>query len=243
MSRVTEAHKNSALAAHGFTEHDGVWRRGELEFASEAGWSLLAAPARGREVSGRGLWRTAPDPIRHVFEIPERLAAGDPGQTFAQMLAFGVAGYETELSSTFELEDLPPPRTVRKGPGTSQGCWQVDHRLALRYPLAAWPASASRERILWLERTLDEARRWRFVRIHRDDQRVHAEVELTGAPQSLIGPLARLAQDALMAAVAWLLPSLSVLTEHEVRAIARLRRKQARGRVRPETSKQQEIHT
>ena len=91
-------------------------------------------------------------------------------------------------------------------------------RLALKMPIVfSLPDELSESRDYWLRRLLIEAQdQWKMVCVGFNDSHsgsVQAEVDLTGAPQTILADLVKIALTALHAAVAWVLPSAMFLVD------------------------------
>jgi hypothetical protein len=115
----------------------------------------------------------------------------------------------------------PEGLTVQCGPFARQGeliC--TPKRLALRVPLIFNVCDDLAEsHYYWLRNLLIDAQnRWKMVRIGfrygSSETSVQAEVDLSGAPLSVLSGLFTIALSALHAVAAWVVPSAEFLVEH-----------------------------
>jgi hypothetical protein len=124
---------------------------------------------------------------------------------------------ELDLMNLLSTEGL----TVQCGPYARQGeliC--TPKRLALRFPLIFNVCDDLPEsNYYWLRKLLIDAQnRWKMVRIgyrlESSAASVQAEVDLSGAPRSVLSGLFIVALSALHAVAAWVVPAAEFLVEH-----------------------------
>jgi len=188
-----------------------------------------------------GLWKclTVEERVIRMFEFPPWMITGRESGTILDE-AGEITPFETMLAwafDTFDGDSPPggwslPPRdevdamipgyglTVQNGSLVRQGeVVREENRLALRFViLPELPEDLPDHRLRWLRRLLIDAQnRWRLVRVGfadgENDTAVHAEVDLTGAPGSLLADLISTALPALRFVVEWVSASAVFLVE------------------------------
>jgi hypothetical protein len=194
-----------------------------------------------RNCLGRlGLWRVVRqrDQLTSTFELPADLVADVPDDESAGVdstsrlaqaetwAAATLAGHfrESEPLSEEQVRSWIPPRglTVERGSIALQGrVIRNADRLAISFPLLAGPLpELSPRRTAWLHAVLADAQdRWRMVRLGIDgggsESGIEAEIDLTGAPSSMVEPLFRRSLTALQFVVRWLAPSVALIADRD----------------------------
>jgi hypothetical protein len=189
-----------------------------------------------------GIWKLVTDKDHQpwkVFEFPlfittEKIAdIESPGEAAASHLTAILKWARDTLNgkplngwnclSEQDMMNMFSPKglTVQCGPYARQGeliC--KPKRLALRFPLIFNVSDDLPEsNYFWLHKLLVDAQnRWKMVRIgfRRESSAtsVQAEVDLSGAPQSVLSGLLTVALSALHAVAAWVVPTAEFLVDH-----------------------------
>jgi hypothetical protein len=194
---------------------------------------LAGAPGLWRAVPGsppgarrRGGWS-------YVFEIPPGVAVSEgEGEStreappvelleWARSTSGGTPPDPARAPERDEVESwiAPTRRHVRAGPHLAAlELHAGGERLALSAPaLVRLPAGLSPARQAWVRELCQDAQgRWRLARFHVDDERVGAEVDLSGAPPECAQVLLEVALAALTTAAAWVLPALVLAADPRV---------------------------
>jgi hypothetical protein len=198
--------------------------------------------ALGGQLGRPGLWKCVGGErrraVRRIFELPpwlmpgaarsRRLHVEDAAEVFREVVRWAL---ETEQGVCRDGW-IPPPLeevlgympehglTLETGEFARQGTLHhCPDRLALEFQiLSSIPEDLSVARRAWLDELLRDAQdRWRLVRIGlTDESALRAEVDLTGAPHSVLAPLAQVALDALRFVVSWLVEPADLLVRRTV---------------------------
>jgi hypothetical protein len=188
-----------------------------------------------------GLWKVVADgdrQLRKIFELPLNILAenypiGEPSNEAAKSsLAAALQWAKDTLkkertddwrpSPKREILELLDPKSLTAHCGTHTRQGEVicrPQRLALRFPLIFQVADDLPDtHRFWLRHLLIDAQnRWKLVRIGFRNKNsvtsVQAEIDLTGAPPSLLNGLVKVALAALHAVVAWVVPSADFLVK------------------------------
>lgn len=117
-----------------------------------------------------------------------------------------------EVSTWFAAERL----TVRAGPHLARGGLECDaEALRVVFPeLIRLSDALPDARRAWArELCFDAQSRWHTVRFGLADDRVRAEIDLSGVPEAIAQPLFTFAFEALVFSVRWVLPSLALVSD------------------------------
>jgi hypothetical protein len=115
----------------------------------------------------------------------------------------------------------PQRLTVRAGPHVAKGEFESGgQRLRLVFgELVRLDDALPASRRAWLnELCLDVQSRWQLVRFGVAEERICAEVDLSGVPHALAEPLAVWALEALVFAVGWALPALVLIADPDLKS-------------------------
>lgn len=183
-----------------------------------------------------GLWRVVRSNggLAKVFECPAYAQLVPPGVRsaldcdedrlhtevcdWAHATARGELRHDWVAPSADEVGawvDLPRLQ-VRSGGHITRGELDCDpRRLRLSFPeLVGLGQELPPARLAWAqELCLDTQTHWQLARFGIADGRVQAEVDLSGVPSPLAEPLLERALEALVFAVAWVLPALAVIAD------------------------------
>jgi hypothetical protein len=207
---------------------------------SAADWTVFVAPEATRATShsgspnATGLWRSAlrEGRVSKIFDVPplaylRRHAEADLDDDSALLdelsewaLAssrgdhpVGWSAPAADVVSTWIDRDR---LTVRSGPHIVKGELRSDGKtLAIAFPeLARIGEELPDARRAWSEALcLDAQSRWHMVRFSVAGDRIGAQVDLSGAPSSVMRPLFVRAFEALIFSVGWVLPALALVTD------------------------------
>lgn len=223
---VQRAHLDQQMAALGFYPARGGcgYRAEDLLFEFAADWAVISSACSSRSHDPLGAQPGKPGPwrwtvpagrkrTRCLFELPSRLITADrfgqhDGSILEEIVTWARA---TRSGNTVSLDWTPPPlelihtwlpesgMTVRSGALARQGAIDCSpQRLALEFPVVVYPADLPSARWQWLrELLLDAQKRWHMVRFGIAGQKVQAQIDLTGAPQSVLEPLLPVALECL----------------------------------------------
>ncbi len=226
------------LRSLGFTPslHGDGYRRRGTSFEMSGTWGQLESTFHnGAQLGDPGLWREQGKRggrPRRVFELPPWLMGKGPWlvpDVEPEVLRCDVLRWALTTADGSRVAGWTPPAveevktwlpeqglTVQAGALARQG--KLIHepdRLALAFDLAPAAPQLDADRRHWLHEVLiDAQRRWRLARVGLTDSgTVRAEVDLTGAPHAALGPLFRMALEALRWVVGWLLESVHFLVQ------------------------------
>lgn len=242
---IKQAQLDREMAALGFSPARGCrgYRAEDLLIELTADWVVFRSTHAGgnrepfaAQLGQPGLWRwTVPVGCKRacfLFELPRRLVTAahyqqDDRSIMEEIVAWARA---TRPGNTALLGWTSPPLalvntwlpdsglTARSGALARQGT--IDHspqRLALEFPVVERPAELSLARRQWLrELLLDAQKRWHLVRFGIAGQRICAQVDLTGAPQSVLEPLLPVALECLRWVVSRVLEPAQLLVDGSI---------------------------
>ena len=196
-----------------------------------------------QQPSRPGLWKLVGSPrsesLCWEFHLPFRLFSGDRilpalGEETSPFLAS--AEWAIRTSTGEPVPGWAPPDRAEIERWIPEGAWSLQcgpfvrqgslihapERLAVRFPVVHHlPPVLPASRRDWLIKTLlDSQNRWYMVRLRMNDVPgqpvVEAEVDLSGAPSSILEELFRFSLDALRWVVSWLLWPVAFLADPSV---------------------------
>lgn len=201
-------------------------------------WGQLQHPLSGRgrdmeTLGAPGLWKSALYSDVRCFDLlltppNDNGACGEDWGTlvreqvsWALSILSGAVPLAWTAPTPSELESLVPTGglNLQVGPHIRRGVVSTCRsRFAVSFPiLDAIPESLSPARRGWLRACLSDAnRRWRIVRIGFDspeEKSASAEIDMTGAPQSIVSALLPVGLAILHRVVEWLIPGVELIAD------------------------------